>query len=279
MLYAPDQYRLMREAFRYCDRLSEFEILPTQSLDRQFAGKYRGIFAKSVPAHCQSGINLRRFESLVRAIFEDVDIAEKSASVTDSHINNLKTVVCAVVHWKMASQGGRARKNSENVKNKWRRETAGQLINAYRKKEMPLFEIGGVRIPTATTFMRLLFPEKYGIMDSRVVKITQREGVTRLNIRPVDGYIIDCRNNREQYTQRYVPFLTNEAQPLTQIGITFEDIDEKGDLTRYTFRPCDIEMALFAGSATKNAISELEGEKGERFAGLEEVMADLRDNN
>lgn len=156
MLYTPEQYQSMREAYCYCDRDCEFKILPTPSLDCQFVRKYRGIFAKLVPSHYSAGINLRRFELLVRAIFEDIDREQSAIS-----ISNLKEIVCALVHWKMASQGGRANVKAANVKNKWREETTNQLVNAYRKKNMPMLEIGGIRIPTATAFMRFIFPEEY----------------------------------------------------------------------------------------------------------------------
>jgi hypothetical protein len=144
----------------------------------------------------------------------------------------------------MASQGGRADWNVANVKNKWRDDTFAQLINAYRKKDLSLFKIGGVRIPTATAFLRFLFPDEYGIMDSRVAKVTQKNGITQLDIRH-DGYIIDKKKNEEQYNQRYNPFLVNEACQLNNSGITFQDIDELGNQIDFKFRPCDVEMALF----------------------------------
>ncbi len=107
-----------------------------------------------------------------------------------------------------------------------------------------MFEIGGIRIPTATAFMRFIFPEEYGIMDSRVVKITQRHGITRLDLRD-DEYIKDKDINKKQYINNYNSFLVDEAKQLNNIGTSFEDIDENGAIVRSKYRPCDIEMALF----------------------------------
>ena len=109
---------------------------------------------------------------------------------------------------------------------------------------MELFEIGGVRIPTATAFMRFLFPDEYGIMDSRVAKITQHRGITSLDIRK-DGYINDTRRNKEQYATTYSPFLKDEARQLKNRGVLFQDVDENGTSIETPFRPCDIEMAIF----------------------------------
>jgi len=131
-----------------------------------------------------------------------------------------------------------------NVRNKWGDNTVENIIDAYRRKKLELFEIGGVRIPTATAFMRFLFPEEFGIMDSRVAKITQARGITSLEIRN-DGYINDTRRNREQYTESYNRFLQNEATELKNCGVLFQDTDQNGSLIKAPFRPCDIEMALF----------------------------------
>ena len=109
---------------------------------------------------------------------------------------------------------------------------------------MEKFEIGGVRIPTATAFMRFLFPTEYGIMDRRVARITQERCVTTLDIRE-DGYIKDTRRNKQQYVQSYSPFLRREAGELSDRGILFQDVDEDGRSINSSFRPCDIEMALF----------------------------------
>jgi hypothetical protein len=164
--------------------------------------------------------------------------------MTPTHIVNLKEIICAIVHWKMASQGGRADLKASNVKDKWKDETVNTIINAYRKKDLRLFEIGGVRIPTATAFLRFLFPAEYGIMDSRVVKVTQRSNITQLDLRD-DGYIKDINKNKEQYNNNYNPFLVAEARQLNDCGVLFQDVDEHGNPINSKFRPCDIEMALF----------------------------------
>lgn len=133
---------------------------------------------------------------------------------------------------------------AKNVRDKWTDKTATALIEAYRRKEVEAFEIGGVRIPTATAFMRFLFPDEYGIMDSRVARITQDHGITSLDIRN-DGYINDTRRNKQQYIQSYNSFLRTEAFELGCRGVFFQDVDENGSPINAVFRPCDIEMALF----------------------------------
>jgi hypothetical protein len=244
MLFTAEQYKYMREGYSYCDRNCTFEISATPYLHSRFVGKYVGIFSRAVPQNHHLGINIRKFELIVQAVFSDVSRAELDKSINSTHILNLKEIVCAIVHWKMASQGGRAKRNVANVENKWRNDTFTQIMNAYRRKDLSLFKIDGVRIPTATAFLRFLFPDEYGIMDSRVVKVTQKNNITQLDIRH-DGYIIDKKKNVEQYNQHYNPFLVNEAWQLNNSGITFQDIDEQGNQIDFKFRPCDVEMALF----------------------------------
>lgn len=234
----------MREEYCYYDRDCRFEILPIAGLHSQFIGKYEGIFPKRVPSHYSHGVNLRRFEMIVQAAFAAASRAESNNTITPTHITNLKEIICTVVHWKMASQGGRADLKADNVKKKWGNDSLNKVINAYRRKDLALFEIGGVRIPTATAFLRFLFPDEYGIMDSRVVKITQKENITRLDLRN-DGWIKDNKKNRDQYNQNYIPFLVDEARQLNSCGTRFQDIDEQGNSINSKFRPCDIEMALF----------------------------------
>jgi hypothetical protein len=145
----------------------------------------------------------------------------------------------------MTSQGGRAKLKVDNLLVKWNADTVNQLMNAYEKKDMSLFRIGGVRIPTATTFMRFLFPNDFGVMDSRVVgNYTQPNGITTLSLRK-DGYINDTKQNVEKYTSEYIVFLRNEAKKLNDLCINFKDYDANGRLISADFRACDIEMALF----------------------------------
>jgi hypothetical protein len=234
----------MREDYRYYDRDCAFQTFAATGLDDRFTGQFIGIFPKKVPPNYPHGINLRRFEAIVQAVFAAVNSAESDVNIPAAHVRNLKEIACAIVHWKMASQGGRAGLKAKNVRDKWRDNTATSLIEAYRKKQMENFEICGVRIPTATAFMRFLFPNEYGIMDSRVARMTQRRGITSLDIRE-DGYIKDTRRNKQQYVQSYNPFLLREAGELRDSGILFQDVDEDGRLINSSFRPCDIEMALF----------------------------------
>jgi len=244
VLFTAAEYKSMREEYCYYDRDCRFEIAATAFLDSQFIGKYEGIFPKTIPPHYTHGINLRRFEIIVQKVFAAASHAESNNTLTPTHVANLKEIICAVVHWKMASQGGRADLKGNNVKDKWKDETVNTIINAYRKKDLRSFEIGGVRIPTATAFLRFLFPDEYGIMDSRVVKITQRSNITQLDLRD-DGYIKDINKNKEQYNKNFNPFLVAEARQLNDCGVLFQDVDEHSNTINSKFRPCDIEMAIF----------------------------------
>lgn len=110
---------------------------------------------------------------------------------------------------------------------------------------MSLFRIGGVRIPTATAFMRFLFPDDFGIMDSRVVgNHTQPNGLTTLSLRS-DGYISDTKQNVIKYETEYISFLRSQASYLNSLGVKFQDIDAHGNIFSSKFRSCDIEMGLF----------------------------------
>jgi hypothetical protein len=244
MLFSAVEYKSMRENYCYADPECKINIGSSAFLDRQFVGKYEGIFPKAVSRLYPNGINLRRFEAIVQAVFAAANQAATNNAITLEHERNLKEIICAIIHWKMASQGGRAVVKVNNTKKKWNSETMKRVIKAYEEKDLKAFEIGGVRIPTATAFLRFLFPGEYGIMDSRVVKITQRNNITELDLRD-DGYIKDIKKNREQYKRNYNSFLVAEAKELKDCGALFADVDEHGDAINSEFRPCDIEMALF----------------------------------
>ena len=263
MLFTEAEYKTMREAYCYCDRDCRFEIIATSRLYSNLIGKYVGVFSRTVPQHYSDGVTLRRFELIVQAVFADANRAESDNTVTPAHVANLKEIICAVVHWKMASQGGRANLKVENVKKQWKEDTFKKIISAYRRKELALFKIGGIRIPISTAFLRFLFPNEYGIMDSRVVKITQSNNITQLDLRE-DGYIIDKKKNIEQYKQKYNPFLLDEARQLNNSGMLFQDVDEQGNPADSQFRPCDIEMALFQKSNVQHAAQEGCGKKSPR---------------
>ncbi|MGD0209700.1 MAG: hypothetical protein ABSC14_01820, partial [Desulfomonilia bacterium] len=235
MLFTESEYKSMREDYCYYDRDCQFQVVAATGLDDRFTGQFLGIFPKRVPPHYAHGINLRRFEAITQAVFAAASRSEAHGIVPPAHVANLKEIVCAIVHWKMASQGGRADLKANNVRNKWGDNTVKNLIDGYRRKKMELFEIGGVRIPTATAFMRFLFPDEYGIMDSRVARITQRRGITSLYIRE-DGYINDTRRNKEEYAKSYNPFLLNEASQLKSRGVFFQDVAENGSLIDSSFR-------------------------------------------
>ena len=243
LLMASDKYVMLREKYDYNSPDCKLEIVKTGNIYN--VGKFIGIFAREVPNGNPNGINIRRFESIVQEVFQDCYAAFISNNLTDNHIINLKQISSAIVYWKMTSQGGRAKLKMDNVLAKWNADTVNQLMNAYEKKDMSLFRIGGVRIPTATTFMRFLFPNDFGVMDSRVVgNDTQPNGITTLSLRN-DGYINDTKQNIIKYETEYIIFLRVQAASLNKLGIKFRDVDDQGEIFLSTFRSSDIEMSLF----------------------------------
>jgi hypothetical protein len=243
LLMASDKYVMLREKYDYNSPDCKLEIVKTGNIYN--VGKFIGIFAREVPNGNPNGISIRRFESIVQEVFQDCYTAFISNNLTDNHIINLKQISSAIVYWKMTSQGGRAKLKVDNVLAKWNADTVNQLMNAYEKKDMSLFRIGGVRIPTATTFMRFLFPNDFGVMDSRVVgNHTQPNGITALSLRK-DGYINDTKQNVIKYETEYTIFLRSQAAYLNELGIKFKDVDDRGKIFLSKFRASDIEMSLF----------------------------------
>ncbi len=243
LLIPSDRYVMLREKYDYNSPDCTFEIMQTDNIIN--ASKFVGIFVREVPSENPNGVNLRRFENIVQGVFQDCYAAYHSNNLTDIHIENLKQISSAIIYWKMASQGGRAQLKMDNLLVKWNVDTAKQLIDAYIKRDMSLFRIGGVRIPTATAFMRFLFPDDFGIMDSRVVgNHTQPNGITTLSLRN-DGYINDTKQNVIKYETEYIIFLRSQASYLNELGVKFQDVDSKGKIFLSKFRPCDIEMGLF----------------------------------
>lgn len=243
-MLTPDQYIHNRQAYAYSDPDADFTIIQTGNLP--YAGPVRGIFPRAVPATHPLGINLRKFEKICQSVFRDGCAADEANALTPNHMANIKTVALAIVHWKMASQGGRADLKVNNVASKWQATTCAQLLRAHGESSLSKFRIGGVRIPTASAFLRFLRPEQFGIIDRRVVgNHTQPAGITTLNLRPADGYINDVAENVRKFAKEYTPLLFAEAAALNALGATFEDVDEHGDSIASAFRPCDVEMALF----------------------------------
>lgn len=243
LLMPPDRYVMLREKYAYNSPDCTFEITQTGNIFN--VGKFIGIFEREVPSGKSNGVNLRRFENIVQEVFQDCYAAFDSNRLTDIHINNLKQISSAIIYWKMASQGGRAQLKMDNLLAKWNVDTAKQLLDAYIKRDMSLFRIGGVRIPTATAYMRFLFPDDFGIMDSRVVgNHTQPNGITTLSLRS-DGYISDTKQNVIKYETEYISFLRIQAFYLNSLGVKFQDIDAHGNIFSSKFRSCNIEMGLF----------------------------------
>lgn len=242
-LLPPKVYVHNRQNYNYTDTNVNFTIHQTGGLTH--VGQFIGIFPASVPAKYPSGINLRKFELICQEVFFQASVAYNYGILTQNYIDNIRSISTAIVHWKMASQGGRSNRSVANVLNKWNANTHLDLILAYRNRSLDNFKIGGVRIPTASAFLRFLDPQNYGIVDRRVVgNHTQPAGITNFNLRH-DGYINDIRQNLQVYNAQYVPFLIKEANWLNNHGTVFQDIDVDGLPITCPFRPCDVEMALF----------------------------------
>lgn len=240
MLLTPEQYKIMRESYCYSDRNCIFTLVNTDALESNYVKTFQGIFSGVIPPTYPDGINLRKFELIVQSVFSDC-LNSKSEN-TEA---NLKQIICAIVHWKMASQGGRSKVAVKRVEENWNVDTYKTLMNAYDNEDVSLFKIRGVKIPTATTILRFINPEKFGIMDSRVAKVTNDRAITELKLRP-DGYINDTKKNVGQFKDKYILFLINEAAELNNAEIMFNDLDANGNTAGFQFRPSDIEMALFS---------------------------------
>jgi hypothetical protein len=245
LLLSHAAYVQAREAYSYDDADVIFEIVQTGTLPH--TGAFKGVFPRIVPTTHSIGVNLRKFEAICETVFSDAATAEAGRSTTPAHRENIKSVTCAIVHWKMASQGGRGK--VRNVQSLWTQLTYGQLIRAYQHCSLSDFCIDGIRLPIASAMLRFTHSNEYGIMDSRVVKHTQRAGITTLSIRAKDGYINDTKANIDKYYSQYTSFLKAEANSLTTAQATFSDFDAVGNPIRASFRPCDIEMALFSKQA------------------------------
>jgi len=238
-----NEYVEKRQAYDYNSSETEFEILQTGNLT--YVGNFKGIFAKDMEDH--ESINLRKFEFICLEVFEDALNAEDKNSRSEKHNSNIKNISQAIVHWKMASQGGRSKTYRENMLKKFNNNlTTQKLLDAFREKDLTKFRIGGVRIPTATAFLRFLFPDQFGIMDSRVVgKCTEPNDITTLSIRQKNGYINDTSTNISKFYDEYIPFLSKEAAWLNSKDVTFKDVNHKNQAIDSPFRVCDVEMALF----------------------------------
>lgn len=234
-------YIQAREAYSYDDTDVTFDIVQTGTL--LHTGTFKGVFPRIVPAIRPNGVNLRKFEAICETVFSDAATAEAGRSTTPAHRDNVRSVTCAIVHWKMASQGGRGK--VENVRRRWTQSTHGQLILAYQSRSLKDFCIDGIRLPIASAMLRFTRSNEYGIMDSRAVRHTQRAGITTLSVRVKDGYVNDTKENTYKYYSEYACFLKAEADSLSTARLTFSDFDVVGNPIRASFRPCDIEMALF----------------------------------
>ncbi len=233
-LLSVQEYITRRESYNYNSCDCNFKVIQTGSLS--YFGDFEGIFVKIVPLRYKEGINLRKFEVISHEVFHDCLNASKGNNFSRDYLSNLREVSKAIVYWKMSSQGGRAKIKVENLLNKWKNDTVERLLLAFQQKMLSKFEIGGVRSPTASAFLRFLFPSDFGIIDSRVVgNYTQPNGITTLSLRK-DGYINDTRSNAEKYYFEYIPFLSCEAKWLNDQKMTFKDYDENGIIFKSAFK-------------------------------------------
>ena len=235
------EYVKAREAYSYADAHAKFEVVQTGNLP--CTGTFHGVFPGPVPRNHPAGVNLRKLEAICETVFSDAVTAGNECRSTPAHRANIKSLTLAIVQWKMASQGGRS--TEERIRSRWTDSTFGQLIRAYQHCSLMEFRIAGVAIPIASALLRFTHPHEFGIIDSRVVKHTQQKGITTLSIR-ADGYIMNTEMNVSKYYGEYNRFLAEEAKLLNTGGMTFSDFDAVGNPIRASFRPCDIEMALFS---------------------------------
>lgn len=242
-LLTPSEYVLARESYSYSDEECPFEIVPVPGLN--CSGSYQGIFAKTVPEVWRNGINLRRFEEIIQEVFLNTHEANCQGRLTAFHKTNLREVTKAIVHWKNASQGRTDHIVKQLLLQKWD-DVRGvrKLLEAYTTWSIKEFMIPGVAIPTASTFLRFLNPIHYGVIDSKVVQLTQANGITQMSIRG-DGYINNTPKNIKKYYEEYLVFLYSEAEWLNDVGATFQDVSSLGLPYKSQFRACDVEMALW----------------------------------
>lgn len=234
------KYVGLREIYLYNAVDLELNIKPTENISKIVA---KGIYSGKPDA---GAINLRQFEKIVYSVFDDFSKNYREKSLELVHRENLKETIRAIVYWKMTSQGGRSKRLSKNVIEKWSDITEKMLYTGFVEEDFKSFKIDGVRIPTASAIIRFIYPDKYGIIDSRVVgNYTQKKGITSLKLRD-DGYIIDSKENTEKYMTEYIKFLQNTADGLNKQNIKFHDFDEHGESFLSSFRPCDVEMAIFS---------------------------------
>jgi hypothetical protein len=247
-----NEYEKSRENYAYSDCGVEVEIRQTGRLP--IAGLIRGIFASTVPQGHPNAVNLRRFEKICQCVFRDCydtweTNARKAHALSTDQVLNLKSVSAAIVHWKNSSQGVRAEIWETQLREKWNDRTVVSLLYGYRNRDVKWFTYEhAIGVATASAFLRLLFPETYGIIDRRVAVALQDAGIVSMSLQP-NGYIINTDRNVSQYNDVYVRWLQGEARRLNKLGCCFQDHDENGIQRQFPFRACDIEMAIWARQA------------------------------
>lgn len=72
----------------------------------------------------------------------------------------------------MSSQGGRALYWRRYVCDLWKTNNSRLLLEGYLQKDISKFMLAGVGIPTASTIMRFIYPNDFGVIDSRVTNFS-----------------------------------------------------------------------------------------------------------
>ena len=184
MLLPIEHYIKNRENYSYNDESVCFTLKCVEFLDEKYCNKtWKGIYSNIRESPDSQSITIQCFSDIVQAVFVSCDLATANGRFTNDHESNLKEISSAIVHWKMSSQRGRTNIRVNGMLKKWNAGTCVQLINGFRKQSIHDFCIGGVRIPTASTFLRFIYPESFGIIGSRVVRLTQTNNITTMSIR------------------------------------------------------------------------------------------------
>lgn len=246
MLISVEDYINNRECYSYSDESVSFTLKCVEFLDDNYCNQtWNGIYGNTSQTTGSSSVYIQCFSDIVQAVFVSCVMAIENGRFSIDHETNLKEISSAIVHWKMSSQGGRACIRVKGMLSQWNATTSQSLVDGFNKQSIHDFCIGGIRIPTASAFLRFLYPEAWGVIDSRVVKITQRNNITTMSIRN-DGYINDTQQNRNKYHNEYSSFLRAEAKMLNALGARYNAIDcEDGNRKQFKFMPADVEMALF----------------------------------
>lgn len=241
LILPSESYVEAREAYDYCAPKIALALSRTR-LCPDWQENFTGIFSRKAP---RGGINLRYLEKLCQTVFTHLSKNFQSSDWSIQDSENVRAVVEALVSWKMASQGGRSQAAVARVRDSWNSDVLQRLSLAFGDRSIAGFVGPGIGLPTASVFLRFLWPSDYGVLDRMAATKTQASGATSFATRADDGYIFHSAPNTQKYHSEYVPFLRAQANQLNDEGITFFDVDANGQDIRSQFRACDIEMAFY----------------------------------